>query len=287
MTQSLSLNRSGRWSGPLFMITAGALFAGSNTAVQAAGMTYGAPAPAIAFWQYAIATAFAVPLFIAASWRTERLGWHVLRVLFAVLGVQAWVAGLATVPIWQAIALLLLSPIFVSLGAGMFLNERLSVGRVLAVLAGAVGGGIILAPWSDSFQIQALLPVLAAGLWAGSSLVTKYLSDTESTQVLTLYLLALLLPFNAVAALGSGFALQSEVIWVVALAGLFTVAAQFCLAKAYALADAAYLQPFDHLKLPINVALGLVVFGFAPPGSMWLGALIIAASGAWLMSRDS
>ena len=287
MTHTQTLNRDGRWAGPIFMILAGALFAGSNTAVQAAGMTYGAPPPTIAFWQYAIATAFAVPIFIRSTWRTNRFGLHIARVILAVLGVQAWVAGLATVPIWQAIALLLLSPIFVSLGAKIFLGENLGPSRFVAVVVGAFGGAIILQPWSDAFQLTALLPVLAAALWAGSSLLTKHLSATESTEVLTLYLLALLLPFNGLAAIGSGFVLAGEVLWVVILAGLFIGAAQYCLAKAYTLSDAAYLQPFDHLKLPLNVGLGILVFGFAPPGSMWLGAIIIVASGAWLIHSDA
>ncbi len=287
MAHITSISRDGRLIGPLFMITAGALFAGANTAVQAAGMTYGIPSPTTAFWQYAIATVFAVPMLMRSTWRTEQLGWHLFRVLLAVIGVQAWVAGLAVVPIWQAIALLLLSPIFVSLGAKVFLREHLGNGRLLAVCLGAVGGAIILKPWSDGFSPHALLPVAAAAFWAGSSLVTKRLTKTESTEVLTVYLLVLLLPFNAFAAQGSGFALGPDAIWIVGLAGLFTVAAQFCLAKAYSLSDAAYLQPFDHLKLPLNVGLGLLVFGFAPPGSMWIGALIIVASGAWLLHTDN
>ena len=287
MTQFSITSTSGRFTGPLFMILAGALFAGANTAVQAAGMIYGVPSPTTALWQYAIATLFAAPMLLRATWRTKHLGWHLLRVLLAVIGVQAWVAGLASVPIWQAIALLLLSPIFVSIGARVFLGETLGAARLLAVCLGALGGAIILQPWSDGFSTASLLPVAAAAFWAGSSLVTKRLTASESTEVLTVYLLALLLPFNAIAALGTGFSLATEQMWIVALAGLFTVAAQFCLARAYSLSDAAYLQPFDHLKLPLNVLLGLVVFGFAPPGSMWLGAFIIVASGAWLLKQEN
>jgi len=212
---------------------------------------------------------------------------HILRVILAVIGVQAWVAGLAQVPIWQAIALILLSPIFVTLGAAAFLGEQLSRARVLAVMLGAVGGVIILAPWTDSFGSAALLPVLAAVFWAGSSLMTKRLTTTESPGTLTLYLLVLLVPFNLIAAVPAGFMVAGPAIIWIGLAGVCVAVAQYFLARAYCVADAAYLQPFDHIKLPLNVALGLAVFGFAPPGSMWLGAGLILLASGWLLRAET
>jgi len=273
--------------GPLYMISAGASFAGANTAVQMAGMTYGAPAPTIAFWQYAVALLMALPVVVRGGWRTDALGWHIGRVILAAIGVQLWVMGLAVVPIWQAIALILTSPLFVTLGAAVVLGEALTPARLGAVLAGAIGGVIILAPWSDAFTAAAFLPIAAAAFWAASSLVTKRMTQTESATTLTLYLLVLLVPINAAFALGSGFALGGDVLWIVLAAGLFTGAAQYVLARAYVVADASYLQPFDHVKLPLNVALGVLVFGFAPPGAMWLGAAIIVAASLWLLRDEA
>ncbi|WP_106744573.1 DMT family transporter [Yoonia maritima] len=284
MIQIKTMNR-GVIVGPLYFVIAGALFAGSNTAVQGAGMVYGVPSATIAFWQYALASIAVLPMVWTASWRSDRPLMHLLRVVLAAIGVQFWVAGLAVVPIWQAVALILTSPLFVTLGAGLFLKEHLSRSRVIAVSVGAVGGAIILAPWKDAFQWSALMPVAAAAFWAGSSLVTKELTKTENAGTLTLALLVLLVPVNGLAAVGSGFTVTPEALWLVMLAGLFVAGAQYLLARAYMVADAAYLQPFDHLKLPLNVALGIVFFGFAPPGMMWIGAGVIIGASAWVM-RD-
>lgn len=284
---SIDTKLNGAVLGPLLMIAAGAMFAGANTAVQAAGMTFGVPPATTAFWQYAVALALALPLIGWRHWRTTRPLWHILRVAFATIGVQLWVAGLAVVPIWQAIALILTSPLFVTVGAAVFLQETLTWQRMTAVLIGAIGGVIILAPWTDSFAFSALLPVGAAAFWACSSLVTKSLAHTETAASLTLYLLVLLVPLNAAAASTAGFSLAPHAIWVVVIAGVLTAAAQYALAGAYRMADAAYLQPFDHVKLPLNVFAGIVVFGFAPPGMMWLGAGIIATSCAWLWRAEA
>ncbi len=276
MTYSMTI-KNPAWAGAGFMVLAGALFAGANIAVQAAGMWHGASPGAVAFWQYAGALVLAVPLL--RDWRTTQPLLHITRVALAAVGVQLWVAGLAVVPIWQAIALILTSPLFVTLGAWALLGERLGWRRVGAVLVGALGGVVILAPWSEAFQWSALLPVGAAAFWAASSLVTKRLTATESAATLTLWLLVLLVPINAALALPGGFSVGTAV-WPVAAAAVFTVVAQWALASAYRRADAAFLQPFDHLKLPLNVGLGLVVFGFAPPGAMWLGAAMIVAAAA-------
>ncbi|MEO0929946.1 MAG: DMT family transporter [Pseudomonadota bacterium] len=278
--------KSGALMGPLYFVAAGALFAGANTAVQGAGMHFGVPSPTIAFWQYAIALAVVLPLVWHASWRTGKLGLHLLRVVLAAIGVQLWVAGLGVVPIWQAVALILTSPLFVTLGAGLLLGERLTYARVLAVLLGAFGGALILAPWEDAFTWAALFPVGAAAFWAAASLVAKRLTRTEAASTLTLYLLVLLVPVNGVAAFGSGFFVAADALWLVVLSGLLIAGAQYLLVRAYAVADAAYLQPFDHLKLPLNVGLGLVFFGFAPPGLMWVGAGVIIVASAWVMQEE-
>jgi len=152
--------------------------------------------------------------------------------------------------------------------------------------AGGRCGVLILAPWEEAFSWAALLPVGAAAFWAGSSLATKLLTRTEDAGTLTLALLVLLVPVNGVAAVGAGFAVTPEAMWLVALSGLLIAGAQYLLVKAYVVADAAYLQPFDHLKLPLNVLLGLVFFGFAPPGLMWVGAAVILIAGAWVMREE-
>ncbi|WP_300512652.1 DMT family transporter [Aliiroseovarius sp.] len=272
------------------MVAAGASFALVNTALQAATMLHGAASPAVTFWQYLIALGFYIPWINRhrlAVLRTRQAGLHVLRVGLAALGVQLWVWGLAHVPIWQAIALIMLSPFFVTSGAGLLLGEQVTPQRWGAVLLGILGGAIILEPWSDRFQLTALLPIAAAAFWAAASVVTKYLTREDGPETVTIYLLILLTPINFALAAGTGFSLPQSALWFVVGAGLLTALAQHVLVRAYSLADAAFLQPFDHLKLPLNVALGFVAFGFAPTGSMWLGTAVILGASLFLLNRES
>ena len=277
--------------GALFMVLAGIVFAALNVATQWLAMVMHFPAASTAFWQYGFALVFSLPLLWRLGLRSMRTRYpvrHLVRVALAALGVQAWVVGLATVPIWQAIALVMTSPFFVIIGARLFLGERIGIHRWLATLAGFLGAMIILQPWSDGFTVAALLPVLSALLWGGSSLIMKNLTHHEAPETVTVWLLVLLTPINAALALGTGFAVPEGIsLWLLLGAGLMTAFGQYLLTLAYNAADAAYVQPFDDLKLPLNVAAGWLVFGYAPSGTLWLGALLILAASLSLLLREA
>ncbi len=279
-------------AGGFYMIAAGAAFAVVNVSVQAATMSFGMTSSSAAFWQYFVALLCGLPWIVRTGLgvlKTDHLGAHVLRVACAAIGVQFWVAGLASVPIWQAIALIMTSPFFVTAGAGLLLGEKVGPARWLATFMGFAGGMIILAPWSDAFTIATLYPVAAALFWAATSLMTKRLTRSEATETVTLYLLLLLTPINAILAASSGgFAVPgASALALIALAGVLLMAAQFFIVKAYASADAAYVQPFDHIKLPLNVLAGWIVFGFVPAGNLWIGSLLIVSASLYIAHREA
>lgn len=287
---SVTLSCSRAFAGASYMVLAGIAFALLNVATQWLAMTLAFPPASAAFWQYGFALVLSLPLLLKLGVRAMRTHYpwrHLLRVLLAALGVQAWVTGLATVPIWQAIALVMTSPFFVIIGAKVFLGESVGWPRWMATLVGFVGAMIILQPWADTFSLAALLPVLSALLWGGSSLLMKNLTAFELPETITVWLLVLLTPVNAGLALASGFAVPTGLALVLLLAaGLLTVIGQYLLTLAYNAADAAYVQPFDDLKLPLNVLAGWLVFGYAPAGYLWLGALLILGASLFLMTAE-
>lgn len=281
--------------GASYMILAGLCFALANLCTQYLTMELKMASPIVAFGQYFIGFLGSLPTLRKvggfSAMRTDHLIRHLLRVLCAILGVQAWIAGLAHVQIWQASALILTSPFFVTLGAGLFLKEKVGPRRLLATCLGFIGGLIILAPWSDSFSFYAIWPLIASVFWAVTSLITKTLTGTESPESVTVYLLVLMTPINAIFALGS---LGDWVLWaswlglaIIIGSGILTMLAQLLIARSYSVADAAYVQPFDHVKLVFNIAGGWLVFGFAPPGSLWLGAVLIVGASLYILREET
>ncbi len=183
--------------GAALMVAACSAYAAVNVATQLAGTRTGIPSVIIAFWQYVIALVLTLPMLIrdgAGALRTSRFGLHVMRVALAAAGVQVWIYALTHVPIWQVVALSMTSPFFVILCARLFLREKVTPARLLTTFAGFVGALVIIAPWSDSYTVYSLLPVLAAALWAGYSVMTKYLTRFERPASISAYMLVLLTP---------------------------------------------------------------------------------------------
>lgn len=274
--------------GASWMLTAGLAFAIVNSIAQYVSMNFGLPSTMVALVQYGIALIVILPylrtLGLRNSLRTEHFGMHALRVFLSVIGIQLWLWALAyPVPIWQGIALLMTSPLFATIGSGLFLKEKVGAARWCATLAGFVGAMIILEPWADSFTWATLLPVGAAFFWACYSLMVKKMSANDSPSTMVVYLLVLITPFNILLALPDWQTPSGMNVWLLLFgAGVMTALAQWAIVKAYAVADASFVQPFDHAKLPLNVLAGWIVFGWAPPGRLWLGAAIIIASVAFI-----
>ena len=228
-------------------------------------------------------------LGIRESLQTNHLGWHIFRVFLSVIGIQLWLWALAyPVPIWQGIALLMTSPLFATIGSGLFLKEQVGVARWGATLSGFIGAMLILEPWADDFSLAALLPIGAAFFWACYSLMVKKLSSNDSPSTMVVYLLILITPFNLLLAIPEWHTPEGGLIWLILIgAGALTALAQWAIVKAYSVADASFVQPFDHAKLPLNVLAGWVVFSWVPPGRLWLGAAIIIASVAFITQWES
>lgn len=285
-------NFSAPVAGAIFMVVGGAIYAVINVATQYLTANMGLASSSMAFWQYFIALVVMLPWLVKLglnSLKTERLGLQLIRVLFSALGVQCWIYALANgVPIWQAIALLMTSPFFITIAASVLLKEHVGIMRISATFIGFVGGMIILEPWSDAFTPLALLPVAAAAFWAGASIIVKMLTPTESPASITIYLLLLLTPINAGLAIVDGFTLPNvDMLWLLIGVGVLTAVAQGAYVMAYKMADAAYVQPFDHVKLPFNVVLGAIVFGWAPSGNLYIGAALIVGASLFIMWREN
>lgn len=317
MSQISSASPSAATAGATFMIAASLAFAGSNvlqsvlpTPVEYGG--YGMSSTGMAFWQYVVASALALPLVLRIGLHKLRTGHplaHEMRAFVSALGVHVFVYGFASgVPIWQMVTLLATGPLFIILGSTLFLGERPSRARIGAALVGFVGAIIVSGVGTESLGWTTLVPITAAALWATTDVLTKYLAGKgESPETLTVSLLVLVTPNHllillAVNALGwlapallpagvsTGFPFalpDGNGLWLLLLLGALTGIAQYLLAFAYRAADATYLQPFSDLKVPLGALIGWILLGQEPSIWFWPGAALILAASTFLYRVES
>jgi drug/metabolite transporter (DMT)-like permease len=176
------------------------------------------------------------------------------------------------------------SPFFVMFGAAVILGEKVGPNRWIAAILGFAGAMILLRPWESGFTLTTLLPIVAAVTWGGASLITKRLTKDEPQSSITMWLLVLLTPVNLLFSLQAGFEVPTgNILWLLLLGGVFMFFAQHCLTLAYAAADAAYVQPFDDLKLFSNILVSWLVLSFAPDMTYWPGIILVFAGSAYLL----
>jgi S-adenosylmethionine uptake transporter len=274
-----------------FMVLAGVCFALANAVTWTVTYKMGFKAQSDAFWQYAIATAFSVPFIWRSglgSMRTRHPVLHLVRIGLSVLGVQAFTQAFASgMAPWHVIALVMTSPFFVMFGAAVLLGERVGLNRWIAAAVGFAGAMILLRPWDIGFSLATLLPVAAAVTWGGASLITKRLTKDEPQTSITMWLLVLLTPVNLLFSAQAGFEIPSgTILGLLILGGAIMYFAQHFLTLAYASADAAYVQPFDDLKLFSNILVSWLVLSYAPDLSYWPGILMVFAGSAYLLRSE-
>jgi len=274
--------------GAAFMVLAGICFALANAVTWTVTYKMGFKAQSDAFWQYAIATVFSAPFIWRnglASMKTHHPVLHLVRILLSVLGVQAFTQAFASgMAPWHVIALVMTSPFFVMFGAALLLGENVGLNRWIAAVIGFAGAMILLRPWESGFTLATLLPIAAAVTWGGASLITKRLTKDEPQSSITMWLLVLLTPVNLLFSLQAGFELPSgNILWLLILGGAIMYFAQHFLTLAYASADAAYVQPFDDLKLFSNILVSWLVLSFAPDMTYWPGIVMVFAGSAYLL----
>ena len=111
--------------------------------------------------------------------KSQRPGLQALRALFLVATSVCFVTGLRYVPLAEAGAIAMLSPLAFTALAVPFLGERVGIRRWIGVGAGFLGAMIIIRPGSDAMQIAALFPLAAAVLHGFYQVVTRFISRDD------------------------------------------------------------------------------------------------------------
>lgn len=297
--------------GASLMLAASVAFAGSNVAQNYLIWPVGMASTGMAFWQYLIATLFALPLILRiglGNLRTRHPLLHEIRAFVSALGVHVFVYGFAAgVPVWQMVTLLAVGPLFIVFGSVLVLRELASPARIVAALVAFAGAVMVSGIGAESFSPMTLVPVAAAALWATTDVLTKYLSREETPETLTVSLLVLitpnhllillaatawaaLLPGLTPSGLATGFPFQLPVggsLWLLVLLGLLTALSQYLLAFGYRVADATVLQPIGDLKVPLSGILGWLLLGQVPTGWFWLGAALIVCASIFVVAVEA
>lgn len=279
-------------AGIALVVGASACFATLDTTTKAVSVTV--PLLMALWFRYcfqALATTVVVlPRRGMAVWRTRRLPWHLLRGLLLLTSSLLAFASLRYLPVGEFTAIVMITPLAITLLAATVLKEPVSGLRWALVAGGFAGTLIIIRPGAGSFGWAGLLPIALVASNAWFQVLTSRLARTEDPVTMHLYtgwtgtlVASLALPFV--------WTTDFAPIWWAGLClmGLAGSVGHFMLIMAYYRAPAATLTPYLYSQIGFAMLGGWIVFAHMPDALSLAGITLIAAcgaAGAWLTVRE-
>ena len=274
--------------GVFWMVVTGLLFVGVTALVKYLGTDI--PAPQAAFIRCALGLVFLLPMIrpiLRADLSAKQWGLFAARGLAHSIGVALWFFAMARIPIADVTAMNYLAPIYVTVGAALFLGERLALRRVLAVVVALIGALIILRPGFREIGSGHFAMLAAAVVFGASYLLAKLLTD-QTNAVIVVGMLSFWSTL--------GLAPMAAHVWVTpdlhTILVLFVVAClatagHYTMTLAFRSAPLTVTQPVTFLQLVWAVSVGTLFFGEAVDIWVVIGGLVILGSVSFMTWREA
>ena len=219
--------------------------------------------------------------------RTQRLGLQIVRSMLLVGATLSFFTAVPTMPVADASAIGMVSPLLITLLAIPFLGEKVGARRWTAVIIGLLGALIIIRPGSGVFGVVALLPLTSAICFAFYQIATRVLARIDPL-VTTFFYSGVVGTVVLTAAMPFVWQTPDLEGWVMMIGlGLLGGGGHFLVIHALRRAPASLLAPFGYIQLVWITILGYVVFGDFPDNFTILGALVVVSAGVYVIYRES
>ncbi len=242
------------------------------------------------FLRSAIGVAILAAVLSVQGWgrvRTRRLGGHLLRNLVHFAGQSLWIAGIALLPLATVAALEFTTPIWGVLLALLFLGERMNRGRWVALALGILGILVILRPGVAVVSSGALLMLVCTFCFGATNVITKWLTRSDTPLAIVFYMVSMQTLIGALATIFVWTPIAGGDWPFLLLLGVTGLSAHYALTHALAAADAAFIMPFEFLRLPFVALVGFLVYAEDFEATVLIGAVLIFAGNSYSLRRES
>ncbi len=265
--------------GMFWMLAAGLSFVGMNALVKVLGTSMN-PIQA-AFLRYVLGLVFLLPAIraiLGTPLTPRNLTLFGLRGMVHAIAVMLWFFAMTRIPLAEVTAMNYMTPIYVTVGAALFLGEKLAFRRIAAIGVAVIGVVIILRPGFREILPGHIAMLGAALALGGSYLLAKVMvRDIRPSAVvahLSIWVTIALIPF-AVAVWEPPSLRDLGILFIVAS---FATAGHYFMTLALQAAPVAVTQPVTFLQLIWATLLGALAFHERI--DIWViagGTLILAA----------
>ncbi len=251
----------------------------------------GMSAGEVVFWRNSVALIFLIPFAflrsakVSLSINNKKL--YFLRVVVGMASMVLWFQGLGMMELADSTALSFMQPIFTSILAVIILKEAMGVRRWSAVVAGFIGTLVILRPGFEEVNQGAYIILLACMFMSMALIIVKKLTSSETpfNMMFHMHLWFALLSLPMVFIDWSGIS-GGEFAWACGVA-IFSILAQYSVAKSFSLMDVTLTMPFDFLRLVVASVVAYFMFNEIPDLWTFAGGGLIIGSAIYIAHREA
>ena len=245
----------------------------------------------VQFLRYFVGLVVMLPWILAAgfaAFRPNGFAGQLGRGVIHTVGLTIWYTALPHLPIADSTAISFTIPIFVMIGAWLFLSERMVATRWLAAFVGFAGVLIVLAPnLGGSGGLYNLVMLAAQPVFAATLLITKVLTRRDRPEVIVVWqAIAIGLFTLPIALIDWSWPTPQQWGWFF-VAAILGNAGQYCLAHSLLATEASATQSVRFLELVWASALGMVFFGDPLSRTTLVGGLVILAATVWIARLEA
>ncbi|MBB3992511.1 drug/metabolite transporter (DMT)-like permease [Sulfitobacter undariae] len=223
---------------------------------------------------------------IRAAAQTQQPLIQITRGLLLAFEICVMIAAFTILGLVESHAVFTSYPLLVAALSGPVLGESVGWRRWAAIAVGFIGVMIILQPGGQVFDLRALIPLLAAAMFAIYGLLTRYAGRRDSTA--TSFFWTGTVGAVAMTLLGVWFwepMSGQDWIWM-GLLCVTGVSGHWLLIRCYEVAEASAVQPFAYLQLAFVSIIGISFFGETVSANVAIGCAIIVAAGLFTFWRE-
>jgi drug/metabolite transporter (DMT)-like permease len=223
-----------------------------------------------------------------ANYRPRNMRSQFTRGAVHTAGLILWFIALPRIPLADMTAIGFTGPIFIMIGAHFFFREPMRWERWLATVIGFGGVLIVVAPrLSGNGGGYHLLMLASAPLFAGSFLLTKALTRTETPGVILVWQAISVSIFSLPLALLHWQGLSAWQWAGFVLCGILGSTGHYLLTRSYVAADISATQSAKFLDLVWSTLMGWLLFADLPSETTLIGGTLICAATLWVAQRES
>ena len=223
---------------------------------------------------------------LRAAAKTSQPVLQTIRGLLLAAEICVMIAAFTVLGLVESHAVFTCYPLLVAALSGPILGESVGWRRWMAIGVGFIGVLIILQPGMNVFDPAAIIPLVAAAMFAVYGLLTRYVGRKDKTA--TSFFWTGVTGSVAMTAAGIWFwepMIASDWIYMGFLC-ITGVTGHWLLIRCYEVAAASAVQPFAYLQLVFASIIGISIFGEDVRTNVAIGAALIVAAGLFTFWRE-